>query len=413
MFLFCNQDEFRGFILAKGGVSPCLKYHSATPLSETHQTSPLKDMTKQMIIAAAFAACSAFAQDAPPPPAPDAPSDAPEMQPPPERRGGPRHRAGGRDRQGPGPERANLQMRRIDPGIMIIGEELVMAKYDSDKDGKLSDEEIAVLQADVKKAQEAKKAAILKKFDKDGDGKLSKEERKAMQEEWLKDHPEAAKRMEEMKARQEARKAEMLKKYDKDGDGKLSDEEKKAMREDWAKDHPEAAKRMEEMKGRQEAHAANMIKKFDKDGDGKLSPEELQAIPPRHGQPGPHHAAPGEAPGLKGPARPEDRKAAGAVKDAVETVTAVPAATVRTVPVPSLTPNRAPIMAAGWILIEEKYDADKDGKLNEAEMAQLNADASKALEARRSARREARKAARGNNDMPPPPAPVQEEGDDE
>ena len=50
-----------------------------------------------------------------------------------------------------------------------------------------------------------------------------------------------------------------------------------------------------------------------------------------------------------------------------------------------------------------------DGKLNEAEMAQLNADASKALEARR----EARKAARGNNDMPPPPAPAQEEGDDE
>ena len=76
---------------------------------------------------------------------------------------------------------------------MIVGEELVLAKYDTDKDGKLSDEEIAVLQADVKKAQEAKKAAILKKFDKDGDGKLSKEERKAMQEEWLKDHPEAAK----------------------------------------------------------------------------------------------------------------------------------------------------------------------------------------------------------------------------
>lgn len=61
-------------------------------------------------------------------------------------------------------------MKRIDPGIMIVGEELVLAKYDTDKDGKLSDEEIAVLQADVKKAQEAKKAAILKKFDKDGDG---------------------------------------------------------------------------------------------------------------------------------------------------------------------------------------------------------------------------------------------------
>lgn len=37
-------------------------------------------------------------------------------------------------------------------------------------------------------------------------------------------------------------------------------------------------------------------------------------------------------------------------------------------PRPQLDPNRAPIMAAGWILIEEKYDADKDGKLNEAEM---------------------------------------------
>ena len=113
-------------------------------------------MTKQMIIAAAFAACSAFAQDAPPPPAPEAPSDAPEMQPPPERRGGHRHHAGGRDRQGP----KRVQMKRIDPGIMIVGEELVLAKYDTDKDGKLSDEEIAVLQADVKKAQEAKKKFI-------------------------------------------------------------------------------------------------------------------------------------------------------------------------------------------------------------------------------------------------------------
>lgn len=175
-------------------------------------------------------------------------------------------------------------MRRIDPGIMIIGEELVMAKYDTDKDGKLSDEEIAVLQADVKKAQEAKKAAILKKFDKDGDGKLSKEERKAMQEEWLKDHPEAAKRMEEMKARQEA-------------------------------------------------HAANMIKKFDKDGDGKLSPEELRLSLPITASPARHHAAPGgpkgpgapkmdgpapsrEAPGLKDPARPGGQKDAEAVKDA-------------------------------------------------------------------------------------------------
>lgn len=168
------------------------------------------------------------------------------------------------------------------------------------------DEEIAVLQADVKKAQEARKAAILKKFDKDGDGKLSKEERKAMQEEWLKDHPEAAKRMEEMKARQEA-------------------------------------------------HAAAMIKKFDKDGDGKLSPEELQSIPPHHGQPGPHHAVPGGPkgpgmPNMDGPRRPGGPRAEGpraprgpegrrGGEGRREDGNRGPAATALTVPVPSLTPT--------------------------------------------------------------------------
>jgi len=380
-------------------------------------------MTKQIIIAAAFAVCSAFAQDAPPPPpAPEAPADAPEMQPPPGKRGGHRHHAGGRDHRGP--ERPHFQKRRIDPGIMIIGEELVIAKYDADKDGKLSDGEIAVLQTDVRKAQEAKKAAILKKFDKDGDGKLSQEERKAMNEEWLKDHPEAAKRMEEMKARQEARKAEMLKKFDKDGDGKLSDEEKKAMREDWTKNHPEAVKRMEEMKARQEAHAADMIKKFDKDGDGKLSPEELQAVPPHYGHPGPHHAAPGgrKGPGMpmmdgprrpKGPSAPKGPGYRRGGENRRADSPRGPRGNRPDGPRPQLDPNRAPIMTAGWILIEEKYDADKDGKLNEAEMSQLHADAAKALEARLSARREAQKAARGHNDAPPSPAPAREEGDDE
>lgn len=177
-----------------------------------------------------------------------------------------------------------------------------------------------------------------------------------MQEEWLKDHPEAAKRMEEMKARQEARKAEMLKKYDKDGDGKLSDEEKKAMREDWAKNHPEAAKRMEEMKARHEAYVADMIKKFDKDGDGKLSPEELQAIPPHHGQPGPHHAVPcgpkepgmpnmdgprrpGDGPRAKGPRAPRGPEGRRGSEGRREDANRGPAATALTVLVPSLTPT--------------------------------------------------------------------------
>ncbi len=54
-------------------------------------------------------------------------------------------------------------------------------------------------------------AEILAKFDTDKDGKLSADERKAMME---------------------ARQAEILKQYDKDGDGKLSDDEKATMKAD-------------------------------------------------------------------------------------------------------------------------------------------------------------------------------------
>lgn len=60
-------------------------------------------------------------------------------------------------------------------------------------------------------------------------------------------------------------------------------------------------------------------------------------------------------------------------------------------------------MMGSWMLIEEKYDADKDGKLNEAETTQLKQDAEKALEARRAERktaREARKAARAAKNAP-------------
>lgn len=102
-------------------------------LSKRINLTTQKIMTKQMILAAAFAACSAFAQDAP---APDMPG-APDGQPAPEMRGAPRHRGDGPRRQGPRPGQRELQIRQINPGMMIIGEELVMARYDTDKDGKL------------------------------------------------------------------------------------------------------------------------------------------------------------------------------------------------------------------------------------------------------------------------------------
>jgi Ca2+-binding EF-hand superfamily protein len=86
----------------------------------------------------------------------------------------------------------------------------ILAKFDTDGDGKLSeDERKAAMEARKGKMEEQRKAMIAK-FDKDGDGKLDEEERKAARE--------------AMKARHD----EILAKYDADKDGKLSPEERKA-----------------------------------------------------------------------------------------------------------------------------------------------------------------------------------------
>ncbi len=49
-------------------------------------------------------------------------------------------------------------------------------------------------------------------------------------------------------------------------------------------------------------------------------------------------------------------------------------------------------MMAGWMLLEEKYDADKNGILSDAEMKTLKADAEKALEAKKAQTKAAREA---------------------
>jgi hypothetical protein len=93
--------------------------------------------------------------------------------------------------------------------------------------------------------------AILEKFDTDGDGKISEQEREAA------------------KAAMEEKRAAIIAKYDKDGDGKLNEEERKAAREEWkAEDRPNPP-----------GHPSRerIRKRFDKDGDGKLNEEELAA----------------------------------------------------------------------------------------------------------------------------------------
>lgn len=123
--------------------------------------------------------------------------------------------------------------------------ERILEKFDTDKDGQLSESERAAARAEM----EARKAADLKEFDKDGDGKLSKEERQALGE-----------------ARRAERHAEILKKYDADNDGMLSEEERAKVREEMGPP-PEKRKEMRE----------KVKARFDEDGDGVLSESEREA----------------------------------------------------------------------------------------------------------------------------------------
>jgi len=82
-----------------------------------------------------------------------------------------------------------------------------LKKYDKDGDGKLSDDEKAVMIADRKAKAEKREKEMLAKYDADKDGSLSDTEKATMREQ---------------------RKKEMIAKFDKDGDGKVSPEEREA-----------------------------------------------------------------------------------------------------------------------------------------------------------------------------------------
>lgn len=106
----------------------------------------------------------------------------------------------------------------------------LLEKFDTDGDGKLSEQEREAVRA----AMEEKRAAIIAKFDKDGDGKLNKEERDAAKEEFKKLHGDRP-----MPPGGPSR-DRILKRFDKDGDGKLNDEEReaaKAAMKEWRENH--------------------------------------------------------------------------------------------------------------------------------------------------------------------------------
>ena len=147
----------------------------------------------------------------------------------------------------------------------------------------------------------------------------------------------------EMKAKFEARKAEVLAKFDADKDGKLSKEERKAAHE----------ARKAEMK-------AKFMEKFDADKDGQLSDAEKEAVKaefqkraPKFQKRGPK----GPRCGAKRARRPQG-------------------------PRPQLSEEQKAEMKAKFearvaemkAKLMEKFDADKDGQLSDAEKEAVKAD---------------------------------------
>ncbi len=104
-----------------------------------------------------------------------------------------------------GPNRQDRPHRQIPPAMR--------EKFDTDKDGKLSDDERKAMREEIQAMQEKRRAAILEKYDADKDGKLSDAERATLKKDM------------------DAKRAAILEKYDVDKDGKLSREEIKAARD--------------------------------------------------------------------------------------------------------------------------------------------------------------------------------------
>ena len=84
-----------------------------------------------------------------------------------------------------------------------------MKRFDTDGDGKLSEEEREKLR---ERMQQYRDEMIKRRFDRDGDGKLNDDEQAAL---------------DKMRKQMQQRREEFMKRYDKDGDGQLSQEERR------------------------------------------------------------------------------------------------------------------------------------------------------------------------------------------
>jgi hypothetical protein len=142
-----------------------------------------------------------------------------------------------------------------------------MEKFDTDKDGQISDAEKEAIKAQFEAKKAEMKAKFMEKFDTDKDGQLSDAEKEAAKAEFKKNAPKFRKHgrhgkrcgrccgkkfqrpqlTEEQKAQFEAKKAErkakFMEKFDTDKDGQLSDAEKEAIKAEFAKRGPTGHRR--------------------------------------------------------------------------------------------------------------------------------------------------------------------------
>jgi len=145
--------------------------------------------------------------------------------------------------------------------------------FDADKNGTLDEKETAAMekaQAEGKATYDRWRKDWIKKYDSDGDGKLSEDESKVARE----------------KVTAEFRKIrdQWTSKWDTDNDGKLSEEERTAMRESVRSRVDDMRKEIDsdndgKISGQERRAFFEKLKKtYDLDGDGVLSQDETRAM---------------------------------------------------------------------------------------------------------------------------------------
>jgi Ca2+-binding EF-hand superfamily protein len=130
---------------------------------------------------------------------------------------------------------------------------------------------------------------LLKRFDRDGDGRLNEQERQLMRQ-------EVQKRSSQNNANRPSRE-EVIKRYDKNGDGRLDAQELAALRAQIAKTRDGAGNRPSNDNRREGTNNRGLIERFDTNKNGRLDPDEQQkareAMQRRQGNPQQRPAQPG------------------------------------------------------------------------------------------------------------------------